>query len=79
MIKIEIIMGLIRILAVGAAVAYGINYLTKKRPDGRSMMDDIKDKAPEWMEKAKPYMEKAQPYADRLKDQFNKATQSGGL
>ena len=48
-------MGLLKTLAIGAAVAYGINYATKKRPDGRSLMDDIKEKAPEWMNKAKEY------------------------
>lgn len=63
-------MNLIKLVAVGAAVAYGYNYLTKKRPDGRSMMDDIKEKAPEWMDKAKPYMDKARPYVDQVKNQF---------
>lgn len=48
-------MGLLKTLAIGAAVAYGINYASKKRPDGKSLMDDIKEKAPEWMNKAKEY------------------------
>ena len=48
-------MGLIKLLAIGAAVAYGVNYATKKRADGRSLMDDVKERAPEWMNKAKEY------------------------
>jgi len=51
-------MGLIKLLIVGAAAAAGYNYLTKKRADGTSIVDDIKNKAPEWMEKAKPYVDK---------------------
>ncbi len=52
-------MGLIKSLAIGAAVAYGINYITKKGTDGRSVFDDISDKAPQWMNKAKEFGEQA--------------------
>lgn len=48
-------MSLLKYLVFGAAVAAGVNYATKKREDGRSLMDDLTDKAPEWMEKAKQY------------------------
>ena len=51
-------MGLIRFLAFGAAVAVGVNYLTKKRPDGTSVLDDLTAKAPEWMDKAKEFGDK---------------------
>lgn len=51
-------MGLIRFLAVGAAVAVGVNYLTKKRPDGTSVLDDLTARAPEWMDKAKEFTDK---------------------
>jgi hypothetical protein len=51
-------MGLLRLLVVGAAVAAGVNYATKKGANGRSLVDDLSDKAPEWMEKAKQYSEK---------------------
>ena len=50
-------MGLLRFIAVGAAIGYGINYITKKGPNGRSVLDDIADDAPEWFEKAKRYAE----------------------
>ncbi len=56
-------MGLLRLLVVGAAVAAGIHHITKKREDGSSIADDLKEKAPEWMDKAKPYL-------DQLKGQF---------
>ena len=56
-------MSLLKYLVFGAAVAAGVNYATKKREDGRSLMDDLSEKAPEWMDKAKHY-------TDQLKGQF---------
>lgn len=50
-------MSLLKFILVGAAVGYGINYITKKGPDGRSVLDDISDDAPEWFGKAKQYVE----------------------
>ncbi|AMR29915.1 hypothetical protein A0256_00045 [Mucilaginibacter sp. PAMC 26640] len=50
-------MGLLRFIAVGAAIGYGINYITKKDVNGRSILDDITDDAPEWFDKAKKYAE----------------------
>ncbi|WP_316818942.1 YtxH domain-containing protein [Pedobacter nyackensis] len=46
-------MGLFKTALIGAAVYGAFKYLTKKDISGRSMVDDIKDKAPEWMEKVK--------------------------
>lgn len=48
-------MGLLRFIAVGAAIGYGINYITKKGENGRSILDDLTEDAPEWFEKAKKY------------------------
>ena len=48
-------MGLLKFIVVGAAVGYGINYITKKNEDGRSILDDLTDEAPEWFDKAKEY------------------------
>jgi hypothetical protein len=56
-------MGLLRYIVLGAAVAAGVKYATKKRPDGKSFMDDINEKAPEWMNQAKKY-------TDQFKDQY---------
>jgi len=50
-------MGFIKTLAVGAAVAYGINYVTKKGPDGKSIIDNLADQAPGWFDRAKKYGE----------------------
>ena len=62
-------MSLLKYLVFGAAVAAGVNYATRKREDGRSLVDDLKDKAPEWKEKAKQY-------TDQFKEQFAQSTSS---
>lgn len=58
-------MGLVRLLVTGAAVVVGVRYITKKRPDGSSIGEDLKMKIADTMNKA-------QPYIDRLKGQFSK-------
>lgn len=50
-------MGLLKFLVVGAAVAYGINYITKKGPNGNSIIDDLAENGPDWMDRAKKYGE----------------------
>ena len=62
-------MSLLKYLVFGAAVAAGVNYATKRREDGRSLIDDLTEKAPEWMEKAKQY-------TDQFKGQFAQGTSS---
>lgn len=46
-------MGLFKTALIGAAIYGAIKYVTKKDINGRSIADDIRDKAPEWIEKAK--------------------------
>ncbi|WP_316791317.1 YtxH domain-containing protein [Pedobacter frigoris] len=46
-------MGLLKTALIGAAVYGAIKYVTKKDLNGRSIMDDFKEKSPEWMEKFK--------------------------
>ena len=54
-------MGLIKTALIGAAVYGAIKYITKKDElTGRSIVDDIKDKAPEWIDKAKGYKQDAE-------------------
>jgi hypothetical protein len=48
-------MGLLKFIIVGAAVGYGINYITKKDENGRSILDDITEKAPGWFDQAKKF------------------------
>jgi hypothetical protein len=52
-------MGILKFIIVGAAVGYGINYITKKNADGRSIIDDLAENAPDWFDKAKQYAEDA--------------------
>jgi len=52
-------MHLLKYIIVGAAVGYGINYITKKGPDGRSIIDDFADNAPDWFEQGKKIAEDA--------------------
>lgn len=59
-------MGLFKKAIIGAALYGAYKYVTKKdKLTGRSMVDDIKDKAPEWIDKAKS-----------LKNEFNGRTHS---
>jgi hypothetical protein len=46
-------MGLLKTALIGAAVYGAVKYLTKKDALGNTKMDEIKQKAPEWLEKAK--------------------------
>jgi hypothetical protein len=50
-------MGLFKTMLIGAAVYGAYKYATKKDVNGRSMVDDIKEKAPEFMDKAKRFKE----------------------
>jgi len=58
-------MGLFKTALIGAAVYGAIKYITKKDETGRSIMDNIKDKAPEWMEKAKDVKDKFRTELER--------------
>ncbi|MCX2574917.1 YtxH domain-containing protein [Pedobacter sandarakinus] len=49
-------MGLLKTALIGAAVYAGFKYVTKKdQITGKSVIDDLKDKAPEWKEKTKGF------------------------
>jgi hypothetical protein len=50
-------MRLLKYILIGAAVGYGVNYITKKGEYGRSILDDITDKAPGWLDDAKQFTE----------------------
>ena len=65
-------MSLFKNLLIGAAVVAGVNYITKKRPDGKSMVDDLKEKAPEWINKAKDFGNAQNEQLTGHKDQFNR-------
>lgn len=46
-------MKLFKLIALGAAVSFGYNYLTKRDESGRSKLDQIKENGPNWVEKGK--------------------------
>ena len=48
-------MGFIKTFILGAAVAYGVQYITKKREDGSSILSDFIDDPADYMTKAKEY------------------------
>lgn len=51
-------MGILRTALIGAAVYGAFKYLTKKNEStGRSVLDDLKDQVPEWMDKVNNYKE----------------------
>lgn len=46
-------MGFIKNAIIGIAIYQAIKYLTKKDAFGNTRLDEIKEKAQEWLEKAK--------------------------
>jgi hypothetical protein len=50
-------MRILKLIVIGAAVGYGINYILKKREDGRSILDNLTDKAPDWFDQARNFAE----------------------
>ncbi len=46
-------MKLFKLIALGAAVSFGYNYLTKRNESGKTKLDEIKENGPDWIEKGK--------------------------
>ncbi|MBB3054667.1 hypothetical protein [Mucilaginibacter gotjawali] len=46
-------MHLLKYIIVGAAVGYGVNYITKKGASGRSIIEDLADNIPNWFDEGK--------------------------
>ena len=47
-------MSLLKYVVLGAAAVYGFNYATKKRAsDGKSIIDDLKEQSPDYIDKIK--------------------------
>lgn len=63
-------MGLLKTALIGAAVYGAIKYVTKKDVNGRSIVDDVKDRAPEWIEKAKGFKSDMQMKYDNAKGEY---------
>jgi gas vesicle protein len=60
-------MGLLKSLLIGAAVYGAVKYVTKKGVNGKSLVDELKDQAPEWLDKAKEF-------GNDIKQQYRQST-----
>lgn len=60
-------MRILTFMIAGAALAAGVTYITRKREDGTSILDELTNKAPQWMEKGKQY---ATQTIDQMSDQI---------
>lgn len=63
-------MGLFRTAIIGAAIYGAYKYLTKKDETGRSLVDEFKDKTPEWMDKAKDFKRDLERKYNDLTDEY---------
>ena len=46
-------MRILKFAIAGAIIAAGVTYITQKREDGTSILDDLTENAPDWVTKAK--------------------------
>ena len=50
-------MRILKFMAIGAAVGYGIYYLTREKENGKSILEELVEDAPDYVNRAKKYME----------------------
>jgi hypothetical protein len=50
-------MRMLKFMAVGAAVGYGIYYLIREKENGKSILEELLEDAPEYVDRAKKYVE----------------------
>lgn len=62
-------MRILKFMAVGAAVGYGIYYLIKEKENGRSLLDELLEDAPDVVDRAKKYVELT---IDQVAERFHK-------
>ncbi|MBB5441211.1 hypothetical protein HDC92_004918 [Pedobacter sp. AK017] len=53
-------MGFIKHAIIGIAIYEGLKYLTRQDEFGRTKLDELKERAPEWLDKAKEIKEDIQ-------------------
>ena len=46
-----------KFVALGAAMGYGIYYLTKERENGKSILEELIEDGPDYVDRAKKYIE----------------------
>lgn len=62
-------MRILKFMAVGAAVGYGIYYLIKEKENGKSLLDELLEDAPDMVDRAKKYVELT---IDQVAERFHK-------
>ena len=62
-------MRILKFMAVGAAVGYGIYYLTREKENGKSRLEELIEDAPDYMDRAKKYVELT---IDQVAERFHK-------
>lgn len=50
-------MRIIRFMAIGAAVGYGLYYITREKENGKSILEELIEDAPDFMDRARKYVE----------------------
>lgn len=50
-------MRMLKFMAVGAAVGYGIYYLIREKENGKSILEELLEDTPEYVDRAKKYVE----------------------
>ncbi|MFC3559223.1 YtxH domain-containing protein [Pedobacter jamesrossensis] len=65
-------MGLLKTAILGAAVYAAVKYITKKDViTGKSIVDDLSDQAPEWIDKAKAFGQDIKNRAATAEERFS--------
>jgi hypothetical protein len=65
-------MNILKYAVLGAIVALGVNYITAKREDGTSILDELTDRSPELMDRMKNYATQAVDHlSDNLKTRLS--------
>ncbi|HVW13559.1 MAG TPA: hypothetical protein VHB54_07060 [Mucilaginibacter sp.] len=50
-------MRIVKFMVVGAAVGYGIYYLTKEKENGKSILEELIEDGPDYVDRARKYLE----------------------
>ncbi len=50
-------MRILKFMAMGAAVGYGIYFLTREKENGKSLLDELIEEGPDYVDRARKYME----------------------
>lgn len=66
------VMGFLKTALIGAAIYAGVKYITKKDVvTGKSIIDDLMEQAPEWIDKAKGYKDEISSRVSAVHEDLN--------